>query len=58
MMSAHNNVEKLHKKKKEGEYLLRIRMKSVKEETVRRLQENLKREVVKVRSLLSEAAKK
>ncbi len=53
MMSAHNNVEKLHKKKKEGEYLFRIRMKNVKDETVRRLQESLRREVAKVKSLLN-----
>jgi hypothetical protein len=37
-MTAHNNVEKLYIKKKEGENLLKIRMKSVRDETVKKLQ--------------------
>jgi len=57
IMSANNNVHKLLKKKEEAEQVMRIRMRSIRESTLKGLNEQVKRNIARLRSMFYEAAK-
>ena len=57
IMTANNNVQKLLRKKQEGEQIMKIRMRSIREEAMKRLNETVKKEVSRLRSLFYEASK-
>lgn len=57
IMSANNNVQKLLKKKEEAEQVMRIRMRSIRESTLKGLNEQVKRNIARLRSMFYEAAK-